>query len=233
MSAVRRHIPLCTILATAVLLFPAAPPQASAGGKVGLYGIYMVPNDADAKDYSRPGFGGGIHAVLPVPAIQNLIAGVVGLEVVNLLSKTISFQDRVTGLRVDQETSQNYYRFYLGAQAGGHGNGFLRPHAGASLALIFYSISTDVVVPDDYNRENEIRQNLRGQTKTSLGYDLNMGLDLNFSNTIALDVGVKYLTSFSVPEQLADAPVTVHPKYFQVYLGIGASFDMLSGAHAG
>lgn len=199
-----------------------------AGGKVGLYGLYMIPYGSDAKEYSRPGWGGGLHVVLPVPQLSNVLAGVVGLEATNLLSQSTTYRDRTTFLRVEQQTSQNYFRLYLGGQVGGHGNGFLRPHAGANIAVVYYHISTDVVVPDDYNRENEIRQSLRDEGKFSFGYDFTFGLDLNFNNTIALDGGVKYLKSFSVPEQLGEGSVRIHPQYFQIYLGIGASFDMLS-----
>lgn len=200
-----------------------------AGGKVGLYGIYMIPYGLNAKEYSRPGWGGGVHAVLPVPQLSDVFAGVAGLEAINLLSQTTNYQDRVTLLRVEQQTSQSYYRLYLGGQVGGHGNGFLRPHAGANIAVIYYRISTDVVIPNDYNRENEIRQSLRDEGKFSFGYDFTFGLDLNFNNAIALDMGVKYLKSFSVPEQLGEGSVRIHPQYFQIYFGIGASFDMLKG----
>jgi hypothetical protein len=61
------------------------------------------------------------------------------------------------------------------------------------------------------------------------GYDITLGIDLNFSNTVALDGGVRYLQSFSVPQQLGQGSEKIHPQYFQVYLGIGASFDMIKG----
>ena len=217
------------VLPCLLMLFLICTDPGVAGGKVGLYGVYMIPDGLDAKEYSRPGWGGGLHVVLPVPQLSDIFAGVVGLEAINLLSQTTTYQDRITFLRVEQQTSQNYFRLYLGGQVGGHGNGFLRPHAGANIAVVYYHISTDVVVPDDYNRENEIRQSLRDEGKFSFGYDLTVGLDLNFNNTIALDGGVKYLKSFSIPEQLGEGSVRIHPQYFQIYLGIGASFDMLKG----
>jgi opacity protein-like surface antigen len=201
---------------------------ATAGGKVGIYGIRMIPYGIDAKEYSRAGWGGGIHVVVPAPQLGNILAGVAGIEFVNLLSGTTYYQDRVTLLRVEQQTSQNYGRLFLGGQVGGHGNGFLRPHAGANVALVWYSFTIDVVIPNDYNRENEIRQKLRDDSKLVFGYDFTFGLDLNFNNNIALDGGVKYVKSFSVPQQLGEGSVTVHPQYFQVYLGIGMSFDMIS-----
>jgi opacity protein-like surface antigen len=197
------------------------------GGKISLYGIYMKPYGTDAREYSSPGWGGGFEVVVPVPKLSNVLAGSAGLEIVNLMSQSTTFRDRVTGLSVEQQTDQNYFRLYLGVRFGGHGNAFLRPHVGANIALVYYNIRTDVVVPDDYSRENEIRQNLSDKGKAAFGYELSMGLDLNFSNKIAVDGGVKYLNSLSVPQQLGEGSIKIHPKYFQIYLAVGVSFEFL------
>ncbi|MCI0331565.1 MAG: outer membrane beta-barrel protein [candidate division Zixibacteria bacterium] len=193
-------------------------------GKVGLYGIRMVPYGTEGEKHSRPGWGGGLNVVAPVPQLGNMLAGTLGFEITNLLSRTVAFQDGLTGLRVYQQSDQNYYRLYLGPQVGGHGNGFVRPHAGLNLALVFYNFKTDVVVPDDDNRELEIRQNLKSETKAVFGYDLSLGMDLNFANKVAVEGGMRYLKSFSVPQQLGEGSVKIHPQYFQIYLGVGASF---------
>ncbi len=202
--------------------------DAIAGGKVGIYGNRMVPSGKDAGDYSRPGWGGGLHVIVPVPRLRNGLAGVAGIDIVNLLSETIEFSDNLTGLRVEQQTQQDYIRLFIGSQVGGHGNGFIRPHAGINLALISYIIETDVVIPDDHDRENEIRQDLRDEARWAFGYDITLGVDLNFSNKMALDGGVRYLRTFSLPQQLGENSVTIHPRYFQVYIGIGISFRMIS-----
>lgn len=202
--------------------------NANAGGKIGAYGIYMIPQGEDAKNFSRAGFGFGIHLVVPVPQVANILAGTAGFEYINLLSQTINLRDRYTGLLVEQQTNQNYLRLYIGGQIGGHGNGFLRPHAGMNVALIYYNINTDLVVPDSFN-DNEIVQNVRSEGKVVAGYDITLGLDLNFSNKIAIDGGVRYLKTFSVPQQLGEGSEKIHPQYFQIYLGIGASFDMIKG----
>ncbi len=199
-----------------------------AGGKVGIYGIYMIPKGVDAENYSRPGFGFGLRVVVPVHQLGNMLAGTAGFEVTNLLDKTIGFRDRTTGLFIDQNTNQNYYRLFIGAQVGGHGNGFLRPHAGLNIALVYYNISTDLIV-EDYWTGEEIVQNVSNEGYVVAGYDITLGIDLNFSNTIAIDGGVRYLQSFSVPQQLGEGSEKIHPQYFQVYLGIGASFDMIKG----
>jgi len=195
------------------------------GEKVLIYGIRMIPFGTDATRFSRAGYGAGGQLVLPVPALLDVFAGVGGFEYVNLLSKTTSYTDPRTSLRVDQETSQGFFRLYLGGQVGGHGNGFLRPHAGVNLAVTYYSFVIDVVVPDDYNREQEIRQNLTNEGRWVFGYDMTFGLDLNF-NTVSVDGGVRYVKSFSVPEQLGEGSEHIFPNYFQIYLGVGIPIDL-------
>ncbi|MFQ5629589.1 MAG: hypothetical protein ACE5I1_12570 [bacterium] len=218
------------VLFATVILLAALFSNAIADGKVGLYGIRMVPRGSDARDFSRAGYGGGVHVVAPVPQLLNFVAGVGGFEIVNLLSETTTFRDRLTGLRIDQETSQNYGRLFIGAQAGGHGNGFIRPHAGINLALTYYGIETDVVIPDDFDREREIRQNLQEESRFVFGYDITLGVDLNFWNKWALDGGVRYVKSFSVPQQLGENAETIHPEYFQIYVGVGISFRTIGKA---
>ena len=112
---------------------------------------------------------------------------------------------------------------YLGPEFGPRGNGFFRPHVGAHLAFVNYGISTDVVVPDDTDRENEIRQNLRSEHRPTIGYDLTAGADLNFGKWF-LESGARFSKSFNVPQQLGDGAVTIHPGYLQIYVGVGANF---------
>ncbi len=204
-----------------VVAFFLESPETFSQAKLGVYGIHMVPYGTDARSYSRPGWGGGVEIVLPVGKTYSIFAGTAGFEIVNLLSQRESFQDGTTGLTVNQETDQNYFRFFLGAQIGGHGNGFFRPHIGLNLALVYYGINTDLVVPDDYDPDLEIRQNIRSEGNAVFGYDLTMGVDLNFSNAFSLDGGVKYIKSFSVPQQLGEGSVKIHPQYFQIYLELG------------
>lgn len=197
--------------------------DAIAGGKAGVYGIYMVPRGEDAENYSQPGLGFGFHIVVPVPQLANILAGTAGLEFINLLDKTIDLRDRTTGLWVEQKTSQNYFRLFIGGQVGGHGNAFFRPHAGMNVALVVYSISTDLVVSDSWD-EDEIIQNVSNESHVVAGYDITLGIDLNFSNKFAIDGGIRYVKSFSVPQQLGAGSVKIHPQYFQIYLGIGIGF---------
>jgi hypothetical protein len=217
------------LLLTLASLLGALP--ALAAGHLGLYGLRMDPYGRDARRYSRSGYGGGIQVVAPLPQSLNLLAGVAGLEVTNLLSETTTFQDRLTGLRVEQQTNQHYGRFYLGARLGLHDHEFLRPYAGANLSVNFYGISTDVVVPDDSDRQNEIRQSLRSENRAAFGYDGTLGVDLDIATRFNLDGGVRYVKTFNVPQQLGEGSVPINPEYFQVFLGFGVSFEMMHGGH--
>ena len=207
-----------TTLAGALALLVFAAP-ALAGGKIEVYGLRMVPTDVDSRQYSRPGWGAGAQGVAPIPGTATLLAGVAGVEIVNLLATSTEFQDELTGLRVEQQTTQNYGRVFLGTQLGSHGSGMLRPYSGVNVALVWYGISTDVVVPDDYGRQNEIRQNLGRRDEVAFGWDANAGVDVNFRDRWGIDVGVRWLHSYGVPQQLGAGAVTIEPGYVQVKVG--------------
>jgi hypothetical protein len=210
-------------LALAVAAAVALPGAAGAQVNVCFHGIHMDPAGQDAKDFSRASYGAGIHASFPVPQLGNVLAGGVGIELVNMLSETHEFRDAETGLRVEQQTSQDYFRLYVGPEIGPHGYGFFRPHVGAHIALVNHGISTDVVVPDDIDRENEIRQNLSSKNRAAFGYDFNAGTDLNFGKWF-VEGGARFAKSFNVPQQLGDGAVKIHPSYLQIYLGLGLNF---------
>ena len=220
-----------TLLILALFSLPA--PAGAFEGKLGLDLIRMDPSGQDAKRYSDGGWGGGLHLVAPMPQLSNLIAGVVGIEYVNLLSETTRFQEAVTGLRIEQQTDQYFSRIYLGPEFGPHGNGTIRPHAGVDIALVFYGISTDVVVPNDYNREQEIRQNLRDENRAAFGYDVNLGVDINPWNKVSVDVGARFLKSFNVPQQLGAGSEPINPGYVQAYLGVAVSLGWLDRTGSG
>lgn len=215
------------LIAMAALLVALMSTSAYAGGKVGIYGLRQIPDGDDAKDYSRAGWGGGLHAVVPLPQVHNIFAFVGGFEITNLKNETLVFYDPIWQGDVEQQTDQNIYRIFIGGQIGGHGNGFIRPHAGINLSLSIYNIKTDNVIRDD-DEENEIRNNVFEDNEAAFGSDITLGIDLNFNNMVNLDGGVRYLKTFSVPQQLGGKSETIHPQYFQVYLGVGVSFRALT-----
>jgi opacity protein-like surface antigen len=227
----RRRAGACWVLF--ILALGVLPATASAlEGKATLHLIRMVPSGEDAERFSNPGWGGGLQLTLPVPGLAGLLAGVVGAEYVNLLSETTTTYDSQTLLRVEQQTNQYFGRFYVGPEFGPHGRGTFRPHVGANLALVLYGISTDVVVPDDINRENEIRQSLRDENKAALGYDVTLGVDINPWNKVSIDVGARFVKSFNVPQQLGAGSEPIHPGYVQGYLGVAFSLGWM-GRHGG
>jgi hypothetical protein len=210
-----------------VLVEPEYPGEPGVGPvpiKIVVYGLRMVPTGSDAEDYSRPGWGGGARITASIGPLARIGAFGLGFEAVNLLSRTLEFRDPRTQLRVEQQTSQNLYRVFLGPEIGAHGHGFFRAYAGADLALSVYSIHTDVVIPDDTDPANEIRQSLDSDGDTSLGYDVYLGADLNFRGFL-VDAGVRFPKTFGVPQQLGLGAERIHPGYFQIYLGIGADFS--------
>lgn len=191
----------------------------AADGRVLFYGLRQDPSDADARDYGRPGWGGGLALKASVSGTEGLVAGVLGIEAVNLLSSKKIFRDGLTGLRVEQNTSQNYGRLYLGGELGPHGNGFLQPYAGADLALVFYNIGTTVTIPDDFDRENSINQQLRDETEAAFGWSAGAGVVFDVGRW-GIDAGVRYLEQYGVPQQLGDGAVTIQPSYLQYRLGV-------------
>jgi len=174
----RRIVLCCTLVAVSAMAMMFST-SAEAGFRASAYGIHMDPSGRDAKDFSRASYGGGLHASMTLPGLGRIVSGGIGLEIVGMLSETHEFQDPKTLLRVEQQTSQDYFRLFLGPEFGPTGSGFFRPHVGAHVAFVNYGISTDVVVPDDAVRETEIRQNLRSENRPVFGYDFDAGANLS------------------------------------------------------
>jgi hypothetical protein len=204
-----------TALALCVLAVPAfaAIPRAT------LYVTRIDPADRAARDFARPGYGGGVDISWPISGSMGMVSAIGGIEVTSLLSKVKTFQDQLTGLRVEQHTDQVYGRLFVGGELGPHGNGFLEPYANASLALVFYSINTDVVIPDDSDRQNDINQHLSEQNEAAFGWSAGTGANLNFGRW-GIDGGVRFLKQYGVPQQLGDGAVTIQPAYLQYRLGV-------------
>ena len=200
-----------------------------AGGKAGLYLVYMTPYGADARNVSRPGWGIGGLIVAPVPAWNNVVAIQLGGEYVNLLDKLVSMEGDVDGVyqQFDQVTSQHYSRIYLGPRLGAHGSDFFRPYMGADLSLTIYGIGTRLVLNDPDNPGETFDKGIDSNTKVVAGFDAMAGVDLNIANSYSVDIGVRYVKSFSLPQQLGEGAVTVYPQYFQVTLGFGLSFSKI------
>jgi hypothetical protein len=214
--------PRRTLRAALLLVLAGLMPASSALAAIPRATIYVVrldPVDRVARDFAKSGYGGGIDVSWPFHGTQGLLSVIGGIEAVSLLSKVKTFQDQLTGLRVEQHTGQFYSRFFLGGELGPHGNGFLEPYANAALALVVYGISTDVVIPDDVNRQNSINQNLSSRTEAAFGWSAGTGVNFNFGRW-GIDGGVRFLKQYGVPQQLGDGAVTIQPSYMQYRLGV-------------
>jgi opacity protein-like surface antigen len=104
--------------------------------------------------------------------------------------------DSETGIILEQRTTQNYIRMKAGFQIGGYGNELFRPHGGLTLAVVRYSVSTDLRNQDDtYDTINE-------EAKVIFGCDMTFGLNMNFHDEWDIDLGVRYVKSFGLIQQL-------------------------------
>ena len=223
-----------SISLAAVLLFvcglASVPLPAAADGKVSLYLSRMEPANVDASRFTTSSWGGGIAGVLPWPGAHNLIALAGGLEITNMLSESTDIYDPIIRAVLLQETNQSYSRFFLGGRLGPHGPGFLRPHVGANVAVVWYDIATTIEIPNPADPNTPVVRTLDSQTKGTFGYDLNAGIDLNLANKFPVEFGIRWLQGFEVPQQLGEGSVSISPSYYQVYFGVGVGFDFIGRA---
>ena len=173
----------------------------------------MDPHGEDATRYTEPSWGFGIQLTAPARARYNMLAGIAGIEFVNLQSQQAFVVSGGEAVSVEQN-DQYLGRLYVGPELGAHGHGLLRPHAGANVALVFYGISYGNGV---------------GEHKITYGYDVSGGLDINPWNTVSFDLGVRYVQMFGIPAQLGFATAEpIEPAYVQAYLAVGFALPWLA-----
>jgi opacity protein-like surface antigen len=225
------HPPPCIAAALTIaccVALSSAP--ASADGKVSLYASRMEPATVDAERFSRTSWGGGIDVVLPFSETRNFTAFTAGLEITSMLGHSTDIYDPIIRENITQSTSQTYGRFFMGGRLGPHGPGFFRPHVGANLAVVWYGIGTTLEIPNAADPANPIFKTIDSNYKTAFGYDVNAGIDLNMANKFPIEVGMRYLKSYNVPQQLGEGSVSISPSYYQVYFGIGFGFEFMQNA---
>jgi hypothetical protein len=216
------HSSLGVVGVLTVLLVVANIAQAQ---KFGLHGVYMEPNGPDAENYSDRAGGYGLHFVLPLPRPVHMFGLVVGLENILMGMDSREIYDSHSCSHVQEYITQRYTRLFIGGELGGHGRGFLRPHIGMNLAVVNYGFSVEI---DRYDDESEdfITRNFARDNHWVFGHDITLGLDLRISRKIFVDIGIRYLNTYSVPVQLDQGLTTVHPEYFQIYLAVGGHGDI-------
>ena len=210
-------------IAATALGFLWLPPSASAmDGKLGLHFVYMSPERHEVPPPSPAGWGFGVQLTVPTGPPARL-AGVAGIEYVNLLDESLVLYDP-QGRYVAQRTDQYLGRLYLGAEVGSHGRSAFRPHLGANVALVLYGISSNIEVGGS---PGQPVGNAYGDHKTMFGYDVSAGLDINPWNTVSFDLGARYVKTYGTPQQLGLAAVPVDPVYVQGYLAVAFSLAWL------
>jgi hypothetical protein len=214
--------PLSPALA-ALALCVFALPALAATARGTLYGMVVSPTDQAARDFSDPGWGGGLEVSCPIHGTEGMLSVIGGFEAASLYSSVKTFQDQTTGLRVEQHTDQGYARLFLGGELGPHGNGTIQPYGNLAVALVFYGISTDVVIPDDSNLENSINQHLSDHNEAAFGWSAGAGVNLFFGKW-GVDGGIRFIKQYGVPQQLGAGAVTIQPSYFQYRLGLSIPF---------
>jgi hypothetical protein len=218
----RIHMGCCLrifILFCAVLLTCGA--ASAIPGKGEFYLLGRFPSGPEAEDHSGDGVGIGFCAVSPSHRVAKLFAVVVGADWAELDSKDRDLDWRDYDARTRQVTTQHYARIYFGGEIGGHGHGFLRPHAGVNFAVIGYWIYTRL---QEWNYETSDWETFRPKKlnfRPTLGYDFSLGLEFNFRDKWMIDLGLRTLRSLFVPLQLGTDAVTIYPQYGEVYLGVG------------
>jgi len=218
----RRSI-LCVAFLASSVSAPAVARGEGTPAKFALYGLRITPSGTDAEQFSDDGWGVGINFYGSPDVLMHGLAFGAGCEFVNLMSQTTVLYDPDTLLRTEQETSQDFFRIYLGPEIGPHGHGFFRPFAGANIAVHFYRIGTQLIIPDDVDPSQSIVQDLGNETNTSFGYDFTVGADLQVKRYF-IESGVRFIKSFNLPQQFGNAAaVTIHPGYFQIFIGLGGT----------
>jgi hypothetical protein len=202
----------------ALALCAFALPALAATPRFSLYGMIMDPTDQAARDFSDPGWGGGVDVSWPVHGTEGMLSVIGGLEAASLYSSVKTFHDQ-SGLRIEQHTDQVYGRVFLGGELGPHGNGTIQPYGNLAVALVIYGISTDVVIPDDTNAQNAINQHLSDHNEAAFGWSAGGGVNFFFGKW-GIDGGVRFLKQYGLPQQLGVGAVTIQPSYFQYRLGV-------------
>src|SRR5690242_10180290 len=90
-----RFSKLCVQLIALSVAF--AGPAVAATPRFTIYVSRLDPSDANARDFAKPGYGGGVDLSWPLGGTQGMLAVIGGVEASSLLSKEKTFQDQLTG----------------------------------------------------------------------------------------------------------------------------------------
>jgi len=216
---------ILSILSIAVIIaFPGGTILAQA--KYSLNMARIFPKYPQNNYSDKPSWGGGLAVVVPLTRTDIFPAVDIGMEYFNCLSENETITDPYYG-SADIPTSQGIYRFYTGGRLGVNGPGTFRIFMGGHFALAVNRIHTAYVIylSNGEGRQTPERENLYSQTRTSLGYDVNAGCELQLAETFIFESGLRYLHSFNAPIQLDDyRAIPIASDYSQIYFSVGAFF---------
>ncbi len=181
------------------------------------------------NNYSdKPTWGGGMAVIVPLSQTGISPAVDIGMEYFNCYSVNETVSDPYYG-SADIPTSQGVYRIYTGGRLSINGAGNFHIFMGGNFALAITRIHTAYVIPMTITGEGPPipaeMENLYSKTKSSFGYDLNAGCELQLAETFIFEAGMRYIRLFQAPIQLDDiraVPIAAH--YSQIYLSVGALF---------
>ncbi len=191
--------------------------------RVGAYVLRIRPNGDDAENFSKPSWGGGLDFILVPSAFKKMAALQFGFEGVVFMSQQTTLIDPDTQIRTELSTSQDLVRLYMGLRLGHQGHGTLRPYVAANVAVNWYSIHSTLTIPDDFDPEDSITQDLGGNDDVGFGLDLLAGLEINIRNVFFIDFNIGYMKNYYVEQQIAENAVEISPEYFIARLGIAFS----------
>ncbi len=210
-------IRIITLLFLVVLLLPASSAQADITLKTTL--DFMMPENEEAKLISEGNWGLSGEVEFHLGGIPDFISWTAGLDWVDMLTEE-SLVWVPPGVWLTRQTDQAYFRLWFGPRLRSHKKVFLRPYAGAHIAITFYTYETWFL---DYSGQPRLQ--IARDDEFALGYGIDGGIEIRTAPTWSLDLGAKWLGTFGEPRQLSFDSETIQPSYILYYVGVRFRID--------
>jgi opacity protein-like surface antigen len=195
------------------------------GIRIGGHGTRIRPNGDDAEKFSNASWGGGLDVIFVPSAFHNWGALQLGFEGVVFKSEQTTLVDPDTQLRTELSTSQDLARLYVGGRLGHQGHGTIRPYVAGNAGISWYSISSTLTIPDDFDPENDVTQDLGSESDFGFGLDAMVGLEINIRNSVFLDFNVGYMKNYHIEQKISEDAIEISPEYFVARAGASFSFS--------
>jgi hypothetical protein len=192
--------------------------------RIGAHALRISPDGEDAESFSQASWGGGLDLIVVPAAFRNWGAVQMGFEGVVFKSEQTTLTDPDTQVRTELSTSQDLVRFYIGGRLGHQGHGTFRPYIAGNAGVNWYSIHSTLTIPDDFDPENSITQDLGGNSDVGFGLDALVGLEINLRNIVFVDLNFGYMKNYYIEQRIAENAIEISPQYFVARAGITGSF---------